>query len=182
MHQDFRLLLDHPQVLKVSLEPGTKKPASCTSSVVYSMKSQKGNIFRVFPGRQMSHNGPASQGEQETAAPRREVLAQAHTAGSGGARALIWVSWLLCISFSEGRENAQGSVQPVMHVRYPDYHTRGSINGCRWALSESQITESTESGGKLALLPNCSRVTCMARPSPIPSPGPPILSVEATGP
>lgn len=44
--------------------------------------------------------------------PRLEVLAQTHTAWSGGARTLIWVSWLLPFPFRKKGKMPKGASSP----------------------------------------------------------------------
>lgn len=64
----------------------------------------------------MPHNGPASHGEKDTRVPRREVLAQAHSARSGGAKPLISVSWTLSILSLEDKAPKGATIQPIIAV------------------------------------------------------------------
>lgn len=96
----FRLIPPHPQAPEVSLEPKTKKPESCPSPPPLQAGLLRGALYEVIEGESLLCASWVPGALQQPCKPRKggnrtKDMHRLTPLGSGTARTLIWVSWLL---------------------------------------------------------------------------------------
>lgn len=125
VHYDLRFLPPHPSATpSLSLSGQSRTQNKEASKLLPSPPPQtsllSGVLYEVIKREYFSGVSWVPGASQWPSKPRRggnrgvrwEVLAQAHTAGSGEARMLISVSWLLPIPFPKKGERSNGASSP----------------------------------------------------------------------